>query len=53
MLNLKRGPLRGRAILPYKVNYINSRPPGHFESPINSLNLVTTVKAPAVGASGA
>ena len=32
-LNLERGPMRGKAILPYKVNYINSSPPGRPESP--------------------
>ena len=50
-LNIERGAMRGKAILPYKVNYINSSPLGRPESLNKSLILVLTIKAPVVGAS--
>ena len=31
-LNLERGTMRGKAILPYKINYINIKHPGRPES---------------------
>ena len=42
--------MHGKAILPYKVNYINSSPPGRPESPNKLLILVLTVRASVVGA---